>query len=308
MPKHLATVRRSRELPRVSEKTRRGSDYPHRKGKPSLKEGSHADLQHLLGELALALLPRGVTPNSFFILAREAFVRAAAGNSRLKNGKVNHSKVAAITGLPRKEIRRILNRTTASLGLDRTTRMPSERVMQGWLTDRRFLTRKGEPKPLAIGRGSVSFQRLVKEYGGDISPRAVLQELLRAGTVCRAGERLKVQRSKLPIPRSGFGTLARVIPTLVDGLRIASRQPASPIDSSLYRLKLYAPNAAELALLRERCSSSVQSLLYGLSESLERQVTVPLRKRSSSRHALTVTVLLVETSANSGLGDINSKR
>lgn len=66
------------------------------------------------------------------------------------------------------------------------------------------------------------------------------------------------------------------------------------MDSFLYRLKLRAPSTAELALIRERCSSSIQSLLYGLNESLKRQFTIPLRKRSS-RHALTITVLLRQT-------------
>ena len=298
MPKLLVTVRRP---------ARRGSGYTHRKRRPSLTEGPHAGLQHLLGELALALLPRGITPNSFSLLARAAFVRAAAGKARLKNGKVNHSKVAAITGLPRKEIRRILNRTTACLEPGLTTLMPSERVVQGWLTDQRFLTRKGDPKTLPFERGRLSFQRLVKEYGGDISPRAVLEELTRSRRVCRAGERLKLQISKLPIPRRGLGPLMRIIPSLVDGLRIASNPSFSSIDSSLYRLKLQAPSIVELALLRDRCTSSIQSMLCGLSESLERQLTVPPRKRSSSRHALTVTVLLVGAGTDRESSDFNLK-
>ena len=285
MPKPLVTVRRS---------TRRGSAYTHRKGGPRLSEASHGDLQQLLGELALALLPRGITPNSFSILARDAFARAAARNSRLKNGKVNYSKVAAITGLPRKEIRRILNRTTALLEPNAMTCAPSERVMRGWLTDPQFLTRKGDPKTLPFEGKRFSFQQLVKKYVGDVSPRAVLEELVRSRRVSSAGERLKLQIPKLPIPRRGLGALTRVIPSLVDGLRIAAHQPVSSIGSSLYRLKLYAPSTVELALLRERCSSSVQSMLCGLSESLERQLTVPPRKHAQSRHTLTVTVLLSE--------------
>src|SRR6185437_7603875 len=257
--------------------------------------------QHLLGELALALLPRGITPKSFSILARGAFVRAAAANSRLKNGKVNHSKVAAITGLPRKEIRRILNRTTANSEPGLATLMPSERVVQGWLSDQRFLTRKGNPKSLPFEGSRLSFQRLVKEYGGDISRRAVMEELTRSRRIHRAGDRLKLHISKLPIPRRGLGALMRIIPSLVDGLRIASNPSMSPIDSSLYRLKMHASSAVELALLRDRCSSSIQSTLCGLSESLERQLTVPPRKRSSSRHTLTVTVLLVEGGPHPGV-------
>lgn len=172
--------------------------------------------------------------------------------------------------------------------------MPSERVVQGWLTDRRFLTLQNRPKSLVISRGTLSFERLVKEHGGDVSPRAVLEELVRSRTVRRAGERLELQATRLPNPRGGLGPLARVIPTLVDGLRIASRQSSSTIGSVLYRLRLQATTEAELALIRQRCSSAVQSLLHGLKESLEHEFTRPVRKRSST-HALNVTVLLAGT-------------
>ena len=254
------------------------------------------DLQQLLVELASALIPLSITPSMFSKLARAAFVRAAADRSRLRNGRINHSKVAALTGLPRKEIARILKWPARSDG-DLKTLTPTERVLQGWLTDRRFLSRQGRPKSLTTFGRAPSFVRLVKEYGGDISPRAVLEELVASRIVCGAGRHVELRSSKLPKPRTDLGSLARVIPTLVDSLRIASSHPAIPIDSYLYRLSLYADTEAELALIRQRCLSSIQSLLSGLKDSLDRQVTIPLRKRSS-RHALGVTVLL----ADAGVG------
>ena len=294
------------KLPRSSKKASRVSNYTRRQGRQNLREGAHADLRLLLNELAIALLPRGITPNRFSNLARDAFVRAAAGNSRLRNGKVNHSKVAALTGLPRREIKRILDRTMASSEPHRTTSVPSERVLHGWLTDRRFLTQEGAPKSLVIGPAKSSFARLVREYGGDISPRAVLEQLMRSRRVRRTGDRLKLQISKLPIPRDDLGTLTRIIPTLVDGLRVASCEPAGAIESLLYRLKLHAPSTAELALIRERCSSSIQSLLHGLNESLDRQFTTPLRRRPF-RHTLTITVLLRQTGSENSLNGSGQK-
>ena len=267
-----------------------------REGRLRLTESARGDLQDLLGELASALLPRGITPNTFSSLAHKAFIRAAASHARLRNGKVNHSKVAALTGLSRKEIRRVLNRSS-SLEPVSATRMPSERVVRGWLTDRRFLTRQGRPKSLVIGGETVSFERLVKEYGGDISPRAVLEELVRSRMVRRAGERLALQASKPINSKSSLGPLARVIPILVDGLRIASRRPASAIDPMLYRLRLQATTEAEFALIRQRCSSAVQSLLHGLQDSLEHEFTIPVRKRSTT-HTLNITVLLADSGSS----------
>lgn len=220
----------------------------------------------------------------------------------MRNGKVNHSKVAALTGLPRKEIRRTLNRQPNPSEQTAAAHMPSARVVRGWLTDRRFLTRKGRPKSLVVSGETFSFERLVKEYGGDVSPRAVLEELVRSRTIRRAREGLELQVSKLPYPRAGLGSLARVIPTLVDGLRIAARQPTSNIDSMLHRLILRATTEAELALLRTRCSSAVHSLLQGLQESLEHEFTISSRKPSST-HALAVTVLLADSGVRESSGD-----
>lgn len=185
---------------------------------------------------------------------------------------------------------------------DPTTQPPSERVVRGWLTDRRFLTPQGRPKSLATSGPSFSFERLVKEYGGDVSPRAVLEELVRSGTARRAGKGVKLQASKLRYG-GGLGELTKIMPTLVDGLRIAARQPAGTIDSMLYRLNLRATTEAELALIRQRCSSAVQSLLRGLKESLEHEFTIPGRKPFSA-HALTISVLLADTNVSEFTGDV----
>ena len=169
--------------------------------------------------------------------------------------------------------------------------------MQGWLSDRRFISQKGGPKSLLAGGPGSSFARLVKEYGGDISPRAVLEELARSRIVRSEGRRLALRSPRLPKEKRNLGSLSHVIPTLVDGLRIASRKPTIPLDALLHRLTLYADSEAELVLIRQRCLASIQSLLYGLKDSLERQVTIPVRKRSP-RHALSITVLLADARAD----------
>src|SRR6185312_2171157 len=87
----ICSIRALAKLPRASESAHRSSSHVRLPGRPRLAEDVHADLQCLLDELAIALLPRGITPNGFSVLARDAFVRAAAGNSRLRNGKINHS-------------------------------------------------------------------------------------------------------------------------------------------------------------------------------------------------------------------------
>src|SRR5215469_16828936 len=91
---------------------RRGKGRP----RPTAIKGAAA-LQELITQLAFVLLPRGMTPKRFGELARSAFVHAAADMSRLRNGRVNYSRVAAQTGLSRADVGRLLKRNAIDFSL-----------------------------------------------------------------------------------------------------------------------------------------------------------------------------------------------
>src|SRR5256886_9082248 len=122
-------------------------------------------LQELLTELAFVLLPRGMTPKRFGEFVRAAFVRVAADMSKLGNGKVNHSRVAAQTGLSRADVKKLL--TSNMFDSVRPDQTPIRKVITGWRTDRKFANRDGSPKRLRISGSSTSFTSLVKKHGGD---------------------------------------------------------------------------------------------------------------------------------------------
>lgn len=250
-----------------------------------------AALQDLITELALVLLPRGMTPKQFGDLARSAFVHAAADISKLRNGKVNHSRVAAQTGLSRADVRRLLKHNEFELRI--RGRSAVERVIDGWRTDRAFATRAGQPKRLSIGDGTASFTRLVSKYGGDIPHRAVLDELRRIGAVKDSDGYVVLQTSLHVKKRHDFAFLSPVLPALLDSLRIASRSAAPSASSSIYRLTIPAETDLDLSIVRERCTSSAQSMLDGLAHSLGAQVTVPRKKRRGA-YSFAITILLAE--------------
>ena len=191
-----------------------------------------AVLKSLLSELALVLLPRGMTPRRFSELARYAFVRAAADISRLRNGRVNYSRVAAQTGLTRADVKRLLHRNAreANKGGGNTA---VERVINGWRTDGQFTVRLGRPKPLRITGRRGSFAQLVKKYGGDVPHRAVLDELRRIGAVRDIPGAVQLRRSLDLRQRNNFAFLSPVLPVLIDGLRVASKWDGSKEDGRL---------------------------------------------------------------------------
>jgi hypothetical protein len=254
-------------------------------------------LQELLTELAFVLLPRGMTPKRFGELARSAFVQAAADMSKLRNGKVNYSRVAAQTGLSRADVRRLLRSNVFDSA--RSDQTPVSRVINGWRTDRKFANRVGRPKRLRISGSAMSFTGLVKKYGGDVPHRALLDELRRIGAVSGDEDSVQLQPSHHLCQRHDFVFLSPVLPALVDGIRIASSKTSSRAASSIHRLSLPVETEVDLAIVRDRCASSAKTMLEGLGHSLGTQVTVP-KRRTKSGYSFTITVLLAENRARIG--------
>jgi len=168
-----------------------------------------------------------------------------------------------------------------------------ERVVDGWRADREFLNHAGKPRLLPISGARRSFSRLVTKYGGDIPHRAVLEELRRLNAVSDAGGNVRLRKSLHLRRRHDFGFLSPVLPVLVDGLGIASKKTASNAVQSIKRLSLPVETEVDLAIVRDRCTSSAQSLLDGLADSLGTQVTAR-RKGRHPASSFTITILLAE--------------
>jgi Family of unknown function (DUF6502) len=253
------------------------------------RTGGASVLEAFLTELALVLLPRGMSPKWFSELARSAFVQAAADIARLRNGRVNHSRVAAQTGLTRADVKRLLKQNAFQSRKRGQTAV--ERVMDGWLADPEFASRTGQAKKLKIAGHRGSFAHLVKKYGGDVPHRAVLDELRRIAAVTDSDGAVQLRRS-LPLrQRNNFAFLSPVIPVLVDALRLASKRDCFGAASSIQTLSIPAETELDLAFIRDRCNSSALSMLDGLAHSLSAGRKM---RRGSSKHSISVTVLVAD--------------
>lgn len=143
----------------------------------------------ILDPLARVFLNLGVGAGEFATLCKIAYVRVAARDHQTANGRVNRSRIAVVTGLTRPEVSRLLLDGHKSAKTYAWHKQRAARVLEGWYSDRRFRTSGGQPLPLHIRGRRQSFESLVRKYGGDIPPKAVLQELLdaRAISKTRAG-------------------------------------------------------------------------------------------------------------------------
>ena len=187
-------------------------------------------VRELLAALAGVLLQSGITPTLFAELAKQAFVSAATTISKFRNGTINRSRVAVITGLSRAEVRRLLMEQPSSKLLTPIKQSRAERVVSGWMSDRQFLGSRGRPKRLPLGGSQVSFTSLVKKFGGDVPHRAVLEELLRLGLVRQIRNELELDVPRTNVNAHAAGKLSALVPLLLDVIRLELRTASSGRD------------------------------------------------------------------------------
>lgn len=138
----------------------------------------------LLRPLVRIFLRNGVPYGTFADLAKSVYVDVAVEEFGIPGRKQTDSRVSIITGLNRKEVRRIkaLPQVNGEHGENEAITQRyhrAARVISGWVRDRQFANAKGQPADLPLEGDEVSFTALVKLYSGDIPVRAILDELLR---------------------------------------------------------------------------------------------------------------------------------
>jgi len=157
---------------------------------------------HLRHALAVMLKPlvrlfisQGVTHAEFADTAKEVYVETALRHFEVQ-GRVNKSRVAILTGLTRKEVKNVIDRTLESGQREKTYSRP-ERVLTGWYSDPHYTGPYGIPLELpyeSSGADEPSFVGLVRTYSGDMAPRQMLTELLRSGSVVELDKKFKAIR------------------------------------------------------------------------------------------------------------------
>jgi uncharacterized protein DUF6502 len=131
----------------------------------------------LLRPLVRVLIACGVTLPALVAALKECFVEVAASDFRLGGREPSDSRVSLVTGVHRKDVRAIRERshpvsTPRAGGLAAT-------VVGRWLGRPDHADAEGHPLPLS----RPAFDALVAGVSKDVRPRTVLDELLRLGLV-----------------------------------------------------------------------------------------------------------------------------
>ncbi|SCK33013.1 hypothetical protein VAR608DRAFT_2910 [Variovorax sp. HW608] len=148
-----------------------------------MHQALEAAVTNVLRALFRVLLRHSMSYSAFDELARRAYVEVAMKDFAIDGKKSTISRASILSGLTRKEVRRLLSlpaRESVESGGERYNR--AARVLTGWVRDPDFLDDAGEPRALPMD-GPRGFAELVRRHSGDMPARAVLDELHRVGAV-----------------------------------------------------------------------------------------------------------------------------
>lgn len=162
------------------------------------------------------MIDHGLQLPSMLELVKKALVEEAAGVLAAEDRGGSDSRIALLTGVHRKDVRRLRE---ALVEQAVTTPMASvtASVVARWISEPRFLNADQSPRRLARtpGRaapGQPDFASLVAEVSSDVGARAVLDELERLGVVELLADGRVALKANAFVPREGlsesFGFLA----------------------------------------------------------------------------------------------------
>jgi len=136
-----------------------------------------------LRPLARALLRAGIGYREYAEISKSAFVDIATKDYGLRGRPTNISRVAVMTGLTRKEVRRLRDKSEAGEETAAVRSTPMSTILHRWYTEDEFLDESGQPEILNFDGDGSSFSSLVRKFGGDIPSGAMRTELLRIDAI-----------------------------------------------------------------------------------------------------------------------------
>lgn len=141
-----------------------------------------ASITKLLRPLVRMLIRTGIPHGEFAEIAKSVYVEIAADDFKIRGRKQTSARISMLTGIQRKEVSRLQKLPVIEPGQADQEYNRAVRVTGGWRKDQLFLDENGIPLHLPF-EGDRGFAGLVRRYSGDLPARAVLDELLRVGTV-----------------------------------------------------------------------------------------------------------------------------
>lgn len=160
-----------------------------------------AQIARLIRPLVRLMVRSGFPFPAFVELVRKVYVDVALNDFRLGGKEQTDSRITLLTGVHRKEVRRLREEgpddATIPPDLSRTSQ-----IVARWTGSSDYLDDDGKPAALPRSGPAPSFESLVSSITKDVRPRAVLDDWLDRGLVTLAADDrvALVQSAVLPKP------------------------------------------------------------------------------------------------------------
>jgi hypothetical protein len=134
-----------------------------------------------LQPLVKQLLAHGIPFGRLETQLRALFIAVADADFALPGRRQTDSRVSLLTGINRKEVRRLRAADHAAAAPSSFSMNHATSLISRWMTDP-HLVERGRPRPLPYqSRRGPSFMKLARKVTADLAPRVLLDELLRSG-------------------------------------------------------------------------------------------------------------------------------
>ncbi len=154
-------------------------------------------LLKLLRPLARLFLHFGVSYREFCELSKTAFVAVASEDFGVHGRPTNASRIAAMTGLTRKDIGQIRRKIESGDSAQTDRQSPINEVLSAWCSADEFVDGRGQPRRLPLKGESASFESLVRQFAGDIPEGALRKELQRIEAIELADNTVRIRKEGL---------------------------------------------------------------------------------------------------------------
>ncbi len=218
-------------------------------------------VQQILQPLAQLMIGHSVQLSAITEMLKKALVDAAANNAQQAGEDMTDSRIAIVTGVHRKDVRR-LRQEAASPSTAANDYAPimsiGAQVVARWISEPRYLTTHNKARRLArtprhAEPGEPDFSTLVAQVSSDVGAKAVLDELLRLGIASIEADTHVQLHDNAFVPqddlREQFHFLASNVSdhlaTAVHNLK-PGRQQSAMLEQSAFSHNLCAEDAAEL--------------------------------------------------------------
>lgn len=246
----------------------------------------------ILKPLARLMIDHGLQLPSMLELLKKALVEEAAVTFGLANKGTSDTRIALLTGVHRKDVKRLRDAPPTSEGEAPSAPLAAS-VVARWISEPRYLNADRTPRVLArtarrVSAGEPDFTTLVSEVSTDLGARAVLDELVRLGVVALQADGMAALKATAFVPHDGhresFHFLASNVSdhlsTAVHNLR-PDRRSAPMLEQSAFSADLSPEQADQLQqLARKLWGSALQEFLQTATVAEERSKgTEGLKKR-----------------------------